>query len=988
MASGHDSRQFLSLFDQNEENTTDLDDEDDNEYGTDDEDMFSTTSVDLLDGDPILDENEQRPDDQEVPLTGIATSQNDAENTDVDPFHDPNEDNLQDDTIPSGKSIAHHYLHRNAAYVSFDVETGGEYCGIVQISAEIFRIRLENGSEVGEREVDTFNYYVKPSQGAIWSDAAMDIHKLRPTDSRISSADDIATVWVKFCAWIDKHIPRYGSQKGIMVAWNGESCDLRWIYKLTQAPRSSLSLPPQLVFFLDPLKVIRKYKSCSLHTSKSKLDSYSLGVVWKHIDPEKKNLEGAHDSLVDVKAQTDVVLHKDFVKFINRKESIRTMDVMLSKREQSDLKKEMEPLRPVHEPWVELDENSEAWEPPQEHSYTGSQSGGKWGPTSAITKVATATGSTLAQLFFFFFTITLFKEIVKMTDKYAYKDWVLEKKGTDRDGIPKKKSYFVQCPEPRSGQRRPAGARHRAGTESIKFPITLGYMIVWFGVVIMNGSLSKGGSIRQYYEEAPYGVSCPIIQNAISRNAFEFMRRYLHFVDNARNFGKDKLFKVRSVMNTIMENLRKGWTAGQRVAIDESMIKYMGRAIAFVQYMPRKPIKHGIKVFCMCCAMSAYMLAFEIYCGKDDDVDGSAIMIVERLILDANLSMQRGRILYTDNWYTSIALAKHLYESYSWTIVGTISPTEKKDRTDHDVPFLKLSNGALIQVERGWYREATLKVKAKSGRVYYVQCTTWRDKKQVMFVHTNVVGPSSGLTVMRHLKGKKRRVELKGTNAQRDYSKHFNAVDRNDRDSSDYSVTLRTIRWYLRIFFWVLDRVVFSCYLVVVFLYKSNVGKDEWKKYISKNGGRRKFQIDLGMALINYGIGEDWKAPYEENKKPRWMRQKGLKPCECNQCFFCLNGMTNGIHHKQKVTVVSPGGRKKRDLDVKQCSSELQRIRDKSKYCRMCYRNQPAGLSIKKKKESCTASRFGCPSCDEPICKKCWNKGYDLHQKKSPSKGP
>ena len=56
---------------------------------------------------------------------------------------------------------------------------------------------------------------------------------------------------------------------------------------------------------------------------------------------------------------------------------------------------------------------------------------GKWGPTSAITKVATATGSTLAQLFFFFFTITLFKEIVKMTDKYAYKDWVLEKKGTE-----------------------------------------------------------------------------------------------------------------------------------------------------------------------------------------------------------------------------------------------------------------------------------------------------------------------------------------------------------------------------------------------------------------------------------------------------------------------------------------------------------------------------------------------------------------------------
>jgi len=56
-------------------------------------------------------------------------------------------------------------------------------------------------------------------------------------------------------------------------------------------------------------------------------------------------------------------ISKDCVKFINRKESIHTMDVMLSKQEQSDLKKVIEPLCPVHEPWV--DENSESWKPPQ-----------------------------------------------------------------------------------------------------------------------------------------------------------------------------------------------------------------------------------------------------------------------------------------------------------------------------------------------------------------------------------------------------------------------------------------------------------------------------------------------------------------------------------------------------------------------------------------------------------------------------------------------
>ena len=60
-----------------------------------------------------------------------------------------------------------------------------------------------------------------------------------------------------------------------------------------------------------------------------------------------------------------------------------------------------------------------------------------------------------------------------------------------------------------------------------------------------------------------------------------------------------------------------------------------------------------------------------------------------------------GRILYTHNWYTSVQLAKVLYEKYKWLMVGTITPTEKKDRTNDDIPFVKLSNGALKNIDRG-----------------------------------------------------------------------------------------------------------------------------------------------------------------------------------------------------------------------------------------------------------------------------------------------
>ncbi len=100
-------------------------------------------------------------------------------------------------------------------------------------------------------------------------------------------------------------------------------------------------------------------------------------------------------------------------------------------------------------------------------------------------------------------------------------------------------------------------------------------------------------------------MSIPYVWNAMTRNAYEFMRRFIHFADNSLDEpisspGYDPLFKVRCALDAIQEGLLKVWSAGKDIAIDESMIKYMGRAIAWVQYMPAKAIKHGIKVFCVC----------------------------------------------------------------------------------------------------------------------------------------------------------------------------------------------------------------------------------------------------------------------------------------------------------------------------------------------------------------------------------------------------
>ena len=185
-----------------------------------------------------------------------------------------------------------------------------------------------------------------------------------------------------------------------------------------------------------------------------------------------------------------------------------------------------------------------------------------------------------------------------------------------------------------------------------------------------------------------------------------------------------------------------------------------------------------------------------------------------------------------------------------WTLVGTIVPTDKKTREDHDIPFLKLSNGVRNQLDQGWFREACLRL--SEGRThYYLQCTTWKDIKQVLFLSNNKVGRSDDLTVQRRVRRKRTRDTIVAPQAQADYVTNYNAVDRNDRDSADYSTTIRTNRYYLRIFCWALDRVIHAAYVVVCFLIKSDNGQKQWKRYLDHHSGRHDFQIDLALSVMN-----------------------------------------------------------------------------------------------------------------------------------------
>ena len=89
-----------------------------------------------------------------------------------------------------------------------------------------------------------------------------------------------------------------------------------------------------------------------------------------------------------------------------------------------------------------------------------------------------------------------------------------------------------------------------------------------------------------------------------------------------------------------------------------------------MQYLPCKPIKHGIRGFVL--AISGYVCSFEIYTRKDDELDGSPVWVVSILIKSARLVGIGGVgcILYMDNRYTSLDLLQHRLRPMDYWVLG------------------------------------------------------------------------------------------------------------------------------------------------------------------------------------------------------------------------------------------------------------------------------------------------------------------------------
>ncbi|CAI6373862.1 unnamed protein product [Macrosiphum euphorbiae] len=189
----------------------------------------------------------------------------------------------------------------------------------------------------------------------------------------------------------------------------------------------------------------------------------------------------------------------------------------------------------------------------------------------------------------------------------------------------------------------------------------------------------------------------------MSCNRFLFILNSMRFDDRTtRNYrrSEDKLTAVRSMLDQFVYNCKTSYCLSEYLTIDEMLVPFRGRC-SFIQYIPSKPAKYGLKIFALVDAKSFYTGNLEIYCGTQPDgpynMSSKPFDIVMRLLDNVTGS---NRNLTCDNWYTSYPLATELLKKQT-TIVGTL----RKNKKEIPVDFQPHKNKAVNSSFFGFQKE-------------------------------------------------------------------------------------------------------------------------------------------------------------------------------------------------------------------------------------------------------------------------------------------
>lgn len=333
--------------------------------------------------------------------------------------------------------------------------------------------------------------------------------------------------------------------------------------------------------------------------------------------------------------------------------------------------------------------------------------------------------------------------------------------------------------------------------------------------------------VRQYWSTVG-DLRLGIIADSMSLNRFEIIKRFLHFHDNSNvpSNNTDRLIKLRPFLDLLHKTFHEARQPEECHSVDEMMVPFKGRS-TIKQYIKSKPKPWGFKIWVRA-GVSGYVYCFEIFQGAQGGRNppssefGAAGDVVLRLCHDIS---GKNHKVFCDNYFTSIPLIDKLKDEKIY-VVGTIRQNRIKDADKK----LKCSK-VLLKEGRG-----SVSVTTSENNI---TVTRWVDRS-VVHVISSFAGVEPMDKAKRFCGVTKSVIDIGRPHAVKMYNTHMGGVDLMDSLVGLYPHKQRNIRWYMRIFFHLLNVTVNNAWLL-------------WRKDNHESMDLLEFKSSIASNLIYSG---------------------------------------------------------------------------------------------------------------------------------------
>lgn len=404
----------------------------------------------------------------------------------------------------------------------------------------------------------------------------------------------------------------------------------------------------------------------------------------------------------------------------------------------------------------------------------------------------------------------------------------------------------------------------------------------------------KGGrlNLQDFWDADGFGIE--IFRMTMSLKRFRFLFQSIRF-DNKETRAErkkyDRLAPIREVFEQFVSNCQSSYSVGENVTLDEKLEAFRGRC-SFIQYIPSKPAKYGIKIFALVDAKMYYTCNMEIYAGKQPEgryqQSNKSLDVVERMIAPI---INSGRNITADNWFSDVSLLKTLSDR-RLSYVGTL----KKNKWQIPMPLKDIKNREINSSVFGFRKEGTL--------VSYVPQNK-SNKKNVLVIssmhHDDTIDEETGT---------KKKPEIITY-----YNKTKVGVDMVDKMCSLYNVSRNTRRWSMAVFFSMLNVAAINAQIIYLGngndtpprrLFLKFLGRELLQEHLMRRSTKpslpktMSFRLKELLSKTNPRVAEQDDNGVD-NATQQTNSRKRCKPCQtnkrtrltkykCNKCgsYLCL----------------------------------------------------------------------------------------------------